>query len=292
MRNIFLFIRRFFTVIVFFILQAVCLWFLVNYNKFHRAKGIAAANEVTGWFNSRYNTIEDFFRMKEENRRLLRLNDSLMNLLPSNFIPNDTSSYLTRDSIPYDTLGHYRHYLWREAQVVYGSVNSEKNYVQINRGSNQGIKDNMGVFSSDGGLVGQVVNVSPNYAQVMTLLHVQNKVNVLVKKTGNSGTLSWDGADPRYLTLVNIPKSDSLATGDTIVTGKYSLSFPPGHLVGTVAEIVKDNSTNFYVLKIKAAANFSNLQQVMVVENLQYTDQDQLLQDTRRKIDDTKKPSR
>lgn len=253
---------------------------------------MGAANEVTGWFNSKYNNVEDFFKMKEENRRLLRMNDSLMNQLPSNFVKNDTSSVVTRDSIPYDTLGHYRHYVWREAQVVYSTVNAEKNYVQINRGSNQGIKDNMGVFSSGGGLIGQVVNVSPNYSQVMSLLHVQNKVNVLVKKTQNSGTLFWDAKDPRFLTLINIPKSDSLAKGDTIVTGNYSLSFPPGHFVGTVEEIVKDNSTNFYVLKIRTGANFSNLQQVMVVENLQYADQEQLLQETKKKVDDAKKTSR
>ncbi|MBN8878670.1 MAG: rod shape-determining protein MreC [Sphingobacteriales bacterium] len=292
MRNIFLFIRRFFTVIVFLILQAVSIWFLFNYNKFHRAKGLSAANEVTGWFNSKYNNVEDFFKMKEENRRILRMNDSLINLLSSNFVKNDTGRVVVRDSVAYDTTGQYRHYVWREAQVLYNTVNAEKNYVQLNRGSNQGIKDNMGVFSSDGGLVGQVVNVSSNYSQVMSLLHVQNKVNVLVKKTKSSGTLSWDGKDPRFLTLNNIPKSDSLVKGDTILTGNYSLSFPPGHMVGTVEEIIKDNSTNFYVLKIRTAANFSNLQQVMVVENLQYADQEQLFQDTKKKVDDAKKTSR
>ena len=172
---------------------------------------------------------------------------------------------------------------------MYNTVNSEKNYVQINRGFSQGVRDNMGVFSSDGGLVGQVVNVSPNYSQVMSLLHVQNKVNVMVKKTTSSGTLSWDGKDPRYLSLGSIPKSDSLVKGDTILTGNYSLSFPPGHMVGTVAEIVPDPTTNFYVLRIKTAANFQDLQQVMVVENLQYEDQDNLLKETKKIIEDPKK---
>ena len=250
------------------------------------------ANEATGWFNSKYNTLEDFFKMKEENRRLLKMNDSLINLLPSNFTSNDTSITITADSIPYDTLGNFRHYAWREAQVMYNTVNSEKNYVQLNRGANQGIKDNMGVFSSDGGLVGQVVNVSANFSQVMSLLHVQNKVNVLVKKTQSSGTLSWDGKDPRFLTLSSIPKSDSLVKGDTILTGKYSLSFPPGHLVGTVAQIIPDPSTNFYVLKIRPTANFQNLQQVMIVENLQEAEQRQLISDTKKKIEDPKKTNR
>ena len=292
MRNIFLFIRRFFTVIVFLVLQVVALWFLFTYNRFHKSKGLGVASEATGWFNSRYNTLEDFFKMKEENRRLLKMNDSLINLLSSNFTKIDTAVTILKDTIPYDTLGNFRHYAWREAQVLYSTVNSEKNYVQINRGANQGMKDNMGVFSSDGGLVGQVVNVSPNFSQVMSLLHVQNKVNVQVKKYKISGTLSWDGKDPRFLTLTNIPKSDSLIKGDTIVTGNYSLSFPPGHLVGTIAEIIPDPSTNFYVLKILAEANFQNLQHVMVVENLQYNDQDNLLKETKKKIEDPKKSSR
>lgn len=292
MRNILLFIRRFFTVIVFLALQVVALWFLFTYNRFHKSKGLGIASEATGWFNSRYNTLEDFFKMKEENRRLLKMNDSLINLLSSNFTKIDTAVTILKDTIPYDTLGNFRHYAWREAQVLYSTVNSEKNYVQINRGANQGMKDNMGVFSSEGGLVGQVVNVSPNFSQVMSLLHVQNKVNVQVKKYKISGTLSWDGKDPRFLTLTNIPKSDSLIKGDTIVTGNYSLSFPPGHLVGTIAEIIPDPSTNFYVLKILAVANFQNLQHVMVVENLQYDDQDNLLKETKKKIEDPKKSSR
>nr|ALS90671.1 rod shape-determining protein MreC [uncultured bacterium] len=292
MRNIFLFIRRFFTFFVFLILQAVALWFLFTYNKFHKAKGLGVANEVTGWFSTRYNTVEDFFTMKEENRRLLKMNDSLLNLLSSNFVQVDTTVTLTKDSIPIDTTGTLRQYAWREAQVLYNTINSDKNYVQINRGSNHGIRDNMGVFSSDGGLVGQVVNVSPNFSQVMSLLHVQNKVNVLVRKSGSTGTLFWDGKDPRFLSLKDIPKSDSLVKGDTIVTGKYSLSFPPGHLVGTVAEIIPDQSTNFYVLKIRPAAHFQNLQHVMVVENLYYDDQLKLFRETKTKVDDPKRSAR
>lgn len=292
MRNILFYIRRHFTTIVFLVLQAIAIWFLVTYNRFYRARGQGIANEMTGWVNSKYNNVEDFFRMKEENKRLLKMNDSLMNLLASNFVRTDTSSRLVRDSLPFDTLGHYRHYIWRDAQVIYNTVNAEKNYMQINRGSKQGIKDDMGVFSSNGGLVGKVVNVSPDYSQVMSLLHVKNSVNVLVKKTGHAGNLLWDAKKPNLLTLTGIPKSDSLVRGDTIVTGLFSLSFPPGHLVGTVEEIVIDNSTNFYVLKIRTAANFSDLQQVMVVENLQYDAQDELLQETRKKVDESKKNTR
>lgn len=292
MRNIFLFIRRYFTFLFFLALQALALWFLFSYNRFYRARGLGVANEVTGWFNKRYNTVEDFVNRGEETRRVHKMNDSLVNLLSSNFLNHDTATRTTIDSIPFDTTGAYRRYLWRNAQVTYSSVNEQKNYIQIDKGSNDGIKDEMGVIGSDGSLVGKVINVSARYSQVMSLLHVQNKISVLVKKTRSSGTISWNAKDSRYLTLNNIPKSDSIMKGDTIITGSYSLNIPPGWMVGTVAEIVPDASTNFYVLKIKTAANFSDLQQVFVVENLQYAEQKKLLDDTRKKVDDPKQNTR
>jgi rod shape-determining protein MreC len=85
--------------------------------------------------------------------------------------------------------------------------------------------------------------------------------------------------------LNNIPKSDSIIIGDTIVTGNYSLSIPPGKMVGTVAGITEDKATNFYILKIRTTANFQDLQQVFIVENLQYDEQEKLLEGTRKKVD-------
>jgi rod shape-determining protein MreC len=284
LRNIFLFIRRYFTFFTFLVLQVAALWFLFTYNRFHRAKGLGVANEVTGWFNTRYNTVEDFFKMREENKRVHKLNDSLMNMLRANFVKKDATTILVKDSIPYDTLGHYRQYFQRNAQVVYSTVNSEKNYIQINKGSKDGIKDDMGVFNSDGSLVGKVINVSANFSVVMSLLHVQNKVSVLVKKTKSAGIISWDAKDPGFLTLTNIPVSDSIVIGDTIITGTYSLSIPPGKMVGTVAEINRDKATNSFILKIRTAANFSDLQQVFIVENLQYDEQEKLMEETKKKM--------
>lgn len=292
MRNIFLFIRRYFTFFTFLALQAVALWFLFNYNRFHRAKFLGVATEVTGRINKQYDKLENFFSLEEENRRVHQLNDSLLNLLPANFRKTDTSGRLIQDSIPYDTLGHYRRYYIRNATVIYNTVNAEKNYLQLDRGSNQGVRDNMAVVGSDGSAVGTVVNVSPNFCQVMSLLHVQSRVNASLKKSGNFGTVEWNGRDPRYLTLKGIPKSIDVQKGDTVLTSIYSFNFPPGYMVGTIADVVTDKSTNFYTLQVKTAANFYNLQQVFVIENLQYDEQVQLNKDTKKEMEEAKKSTR
>ncbi|HWC54295.1 MAG TPA: rod shape-determining protein MreC [Chitinophagaceae bacterium] len=288
MRNIFLFFRRYSVFFAFLFLQIISLWFLFTYNRFHRAKFLGVASEITGRINTQYNRIEDYFSLKQENKRLHHLNDSLLNLLQSNFIRPDTGVRIVKDTIPYDTLGHYRHYYFRDAAVIYNTVSSQKNYMQLNRGSKQGIKDNMAVISSDGYPVGIVVNVSSNFSEVMSLLHIQNTVNASLKKSGEFGTLQWDGKDPRFLTLKNIPKSVKVNKGDTVLTSIYSYNFPPGYMIGTVADISVDNVTGFFILKVKTAADFFNLQQVHVIENMQYDEQLQLFNDTKKKMEQPK----
>lgn len=288
MRNIFHFIRRYFTFLTFLVLQFFALSILFKYNKHHRAVFLGRANELTGYFNTKYDRIDDYFHLKEENERLHRMNDSLLANLPINFTTLDTSSRTVSDTTLVDSVAVIKRFEWREAKVVSNSVIEQNNYIQIDRGNKYGIRDKMAVLNSDGSAVGMVINVSDNFSQVMSLLHRQSRVSVMMKKSGNTGTIEWDGKSPLSLTLRNIPKSDSVTIGDTVLTSIHS-GFPSGFIVGTVAEKVDDKSTNFYVLMIRPAANFQNLQRVHVVENLQRDEQVKLDKETRKRIDEINK---
>lgn len=292
MRNIFLFLRRYRTFLVFVFLQVVSLWFLFNYNRFHRAKFLGIANEITGRINAQYNKMEDYFNLKEENRKVHRYNDSLLNLLRENFMRRDTTLQMINDSLFLDTAGKNRRYFSRPATVVYSTVSSPKNFIQLNRGLAQGIKDNMAVISSDGSAVGVVVNVSANFSQVMSLLHVQSTVSASLKKSGDVGTVEWDGKDPRFLIMKRVPKSADIKKGDSVLTSRVSFNFPPGFMIGTITDLKLDNTTGMYLLKLKTAANFYNLQQVHIIENLDYDEQVKLNMDTKRQIEEIKKVPR
>jgi rod shape-determining protein MreC len=289
MRNVFLFIRRYFTFVTFLVLQGLALFMISRFNKFHHAILGGKANEITGFFNKRVDKMNDFISQGEENKRLHKLNDSLLNLLKENFVTTDSSARLITDSIQYDTTAPIRKYIYRNAKVVYNSTRFDKNIIQIDRGSNQGVKDNMIVFNSDDCFVGRVVNVSANFSSVMSLLHADIRLNGSLKKTGEFGTVSWDGKDPRYVTLTGIPKGVEVKPGDTILTSTYTFDIPPGRIIGTVQAIVKDNSSNFYNLKIKTATNFYKLQYVHVVENI-FRDEQVNLDAETKKLLEGKKP--
>jgi hypothetical protein len=55
-------------------------------------------------------------------------------------------------------------------------------------------------------------------------------------------------------------------------------------MIGTIDEIVKDKSTNNYILYLKSTANFYNLQYVNAIENLQREEVDQLLKNANIKV--------
>lgn len=281
MRNIFLFIRRYFNFLFFLVLQIIALSFLVRYNKFHEAAFMGVANEITGRVSERYSNVEYYFHLKKENEALARRNEALLNQLRADYQAPDTATVLVKDTVAYDTLGHFRRFLYREAMVVNNSATLQNNYITIHRGENQGVQKDMGVISSDG-LVGTVVNVSENFAVVMSLLHRQSSVSAKMKKTGEVGKVQWEGNSPLYITLTNVPKSVQVQRGDSVVTSGYSLRFPEGILVGTVDAIMDDKASNFYTMRLKTAANFFNLGHVYVIENLQKEEQKKLEEATRK----------
>src|SRR3982751_6679191 len=108
MRNIFLFIRRYFNFLFLLLLQGFCIYLIVHYNKYHNAVASGFMNELTGKINTQYNKVDYYFQLKKTNEQLAKDNERLRNLLKENFGKPDTSLKLVTDSIPYDTLGNKR----------------------------------------------------------------------------------------------------------------------------------------------------------------------------------------
>jgi len=275
MKNIFVFIRRYFNFLFFLVLQIVSLVLLVQYNDTHEAAFAGVSNEVTGHINEQYNKIQNYFHLKENNRLLLEENTRLKNMMGINFEGPDSTRIAVLDSLIRDTLGRQRKYLWLPAKVVSNTISQQYNYITLHRGTEQGIKKDMAVICSQG-VVGTVIDVSENYSRVMSLLHRNSKVSSMLKKSRVAGTVEWDGKDPHYLTLKNIPKSTPVAKGDSVVTSNYSANFPSDIIVGTVVEVLKDPSSNFYIIRLRAATNFYSLEYVNLVENVQWAEQRRL----------------
>jgi rod shape-determining protein MreC len=280
MRNIFLFIRRYSNFVLFIVLQIIALYFLFTYNKTHEAAFMGVAGEVTGRVSEKYNGIEYYFKLKKTNEALVQENVRLRQMLRENYEAVDTASKIVVDSIRIDSLLKFQKYQYLQAKVVGSFVSTQTNYYTIHRGANQGVKRDMGVISPMG-IVGRVTNTSANFATVMSLLNRQFKVDAKLKKTGDRGSIEWQGDNTQFVIMRNIPKSTRLIKGDTVLTSELSSIFPPNIMVGFVESILQDESSNFFTLKLKTANNFFNVQYVYVVENLQLDERKELEKNTK-----------
>lgn len=280
MKNIFLFIRRFFVFICFIILQVVCIVMLSNSSKTHQAFFAAAANDVTGKIDKQYSSVRDYLYLKQENDRLHQENARLLNMLKTDYQSSDTSIKFVVDTTIKDTLNRFRKYTYLPAKVVGNTISSQTNYLQLERGSRQGVKRGMSVVSPQG-IVGSVVEVGDNFSKVMSILHRNSTVSAMLKKNNMMGEIVWDGADPHYVYMQKVSRSAQVAKGDTVLTSTYSANYPSLIMVGTVVDIKTDAATSFYQLKVRPSTDFFSIQHVYIIENARFDEQTEL---TNRKV--------
>lgn len=277
MRNIFLFIRRYSTLLLFLLLQGFSIYLIVHYNRYHNAVFSGTANQLTGKVNAQYNRVEDYFHLKKTNDSLLKANERLYNKLRENFQIPDSLSKIVIDSLKIDSLEEHRKYRYLQATVLENSVTTQSNYIVLGRGSNQELKNRMGVIDINNGVVGIITELSGDYAVVMSLMHKDSRINGKLLHGGETGTITWDGKTPNIVSLIDIPKSAKVAKGDTVISSGFSTTFPKGLLIGYVTEVLSEKSKNNYIIKLKTAADFYNLQYVYVIDNKQQEAVKQLL---------------
>lgn len=276
MKNIFLFIKRYFVLICFLLLQVVCILMLSNSSKTHEAFFASTANEFTGPINKKYNSIKEYFSLKKINKQLNEENAALRNMLRSNIEVPDTAVVYYTDSLIKDSLTRYRKYTYLPARVVGNTISSNTNYLMLERGSKQGVEKNMSVISPQG-VVGIVVEVGENYCRVMSLLHKNTRISAMLKKNNSMGDVEWNGEDPHFVTMRKVSKSANAVIGDTVVTNTYSSNFPSNIMIGKIVKITADISTSFNNVTVKTATDFFNIQYVYIIKNIRYHEQEKLL---------------
>ena len=177
MRNLIIFLRRYFNFFLFLLLEVICIVLVFRNNDFQKTAYLNSANNVSARLYNRYNNVQYYFHLKATNDSLVNENSRLHNILRSSY-----DSVTLDDLVKTDTLRTYstdttrkvigietRRYLYHAAKVVNNTINNPINYITIHRGSANGLKPNMGVIGPSG-VVGIVRSVSENYAVVLSLL--------------------------------------------------------------------------------------------------------------------------
>lgn len=269
MRNLITFIWKHYFFFLFLTIEVLCIYLIVQNNYFQKASFVNSSNRVSANILKTSADVEKYFFLKSENEKLAKENAELRSRSLVSFSLLENNQYFVNDT------AFRQKYSYISSKVVNNSTNRRNNYLTLDKGSKQGIKNNMAVITSTG-VVGQIKDVSENFCTVMSLLNSKTTISSKIKKDGSYGPLTWEGENFAYATLHDIPTHVKLTKGDTIVTSAYSLTFPENILIGTVESFERKSGEYFFTVNVKLSTEFKKLSHVYVVTNMMKKEQEEL----------------
>ena len=227
----------------------------------------SGVNAVGGSIYEEATNIRELKTALEENERLQARVDELTE---ENTRLRAEQLELERLRNLYELDTQYMQYNKVGARIIAKDTGSWFSVFRIDKGSADGIKENMNVIAG-GGLVGIITDVGANYATVRSIIDDSSEVSAMAQQSGDTCIVSGDLKlfNEGRLNLGYMEKDDDIKDGDMIVTSNISGKFLPGILIGYATDITVDYSDNLtksgYVIPV---AQFDRLQEVLVITDL------------------------
>lgn len=261
--------------LVFILLETAAVWLISRNSVIQRSDILRSVSAVTNTFSSGAGNVGRYFslgkinrRLSEENVALRRENDRLQAALSDLAVPD---SLLTESPL-FDYI---------PALVVSNSTDRLHNILIINKGKRDGIAEDMGVVT-DRGIIGYILSAGEKYSKVSSILDIDNMASGTLTGSNTFGVIQWDGKTARRTVMHDIPVHTVFSDGDTVVSSGYSLIYPPGIPIGTVAGHRLRDGVN-YDLTIDLFEEFSRLRQVYVVSRRDIQELNDLMDDQQEK---------
>lgn len=100
---------------------------------------------------------------------------------------------LGKDFIHKGQLEMLSNYRLIPAKVVDNSIDKPQNFITINKGTADGVREDMGVACGNG-VVGIVYLVSKHYSVVIPVLNTESNISCAINGRGYFGYLHWRGS--------------------------------------------------------------------------------------------------
>lgn len=246
---------------------------LFGYNSYQNSAWVSTSNRIAGAVYEGEAKILSFFSLTKINEELTARNTYLQ--FEANRLKEEIED-MGADSTKIAGLLNPSQYNIIPAKVVSNSVHKKDNLVTINKGEADGVRKDMGVVSGNG-VVGIVFMTGAHYSIVIPVLSSQSSISCKIDNRGYFGYLKWEGGARNMAYVDDIPRHAHFKLYDRVVTSGYSSVFPPGIGVGKIIHVYNSADGISYRLQVQLYTDFSNLRDVMVIDNGPMKEQLELL---------------
>lgn len=131
----------------------------------------------------------------------------------------------------------------------------------VDRGKSDGVIEGM-VARTSLGVVGQVVQVSDNYAKILLANAPSSAIDAMIQKNRVRGILK--GAADKGYVLYYVLKNADVVVGDRIVTAGIGGVFQSGIPLGTVSAVHSKRRGMFQEIEVAPIVDFGQLEMVFI----------------------------
>lgn len=202
--------------------------------------------------------IAPFAALRDENRILRDRLDLLTRMAEETQAINDENARLRnlldfRKIIPYTSM---------PAQVIGRDPSNWSNSLIIDKGSANGIKQNMAVMSTRG-IVGRIVEIGKYSSKALLITDPNLKVGVLIRRNRQGGVMIGRPGD--RCKIIYIALDSDAKAGDKVITAGFGGVFPKGILVGEIEKVGKEEGRLYKYAIVKPSQDLSKLEEVLCI---------------------------
>ncbi|MGM9567597.1 MAG: rod shape-determining protein MreC [Clostridia bacterium] len=215
-----------------------------------------------------FGNIFDFSTKKSLQAEIDDLNQQLAELKTDSQISSDVESENEKLRELLDLKNSYQTG-WETvaAEVIGREADNWYEKLTINKGSKDGITENMAVVDQNG-LVGKIVNVTEKTSEVQMMIDSGASLGGMLQKSSIEGVLQGIGGGKGLVTMTKLPYNADIQLNDVVVTSGVGGVFPAGLLVGTVVKVNTSSDGLSKEAIIEPYCDFDDIQFVLVIRQL------------------------
>ncbi|MBQ2902171.1 MAG: rod shape-determining protein MreC [Agathobacter sp.] len=225
-------------------------------------------NATGSWIFNTANDFKTLSQVLEENEKLKEQNAELTNQLTIAKIEQYELENLRE---LFDLSEKYPTYEKVAANVIAKDSGNWFSSFTINRGEKDGIMVGMNVLA-DGGLVGIVTDVGPNYSKVRSIIDDANNVSAMVPSTGDNFNVSGNLKTMNEAMVITFSElrdaENSVKIGEPVITSYVSDQYHQGILIGYISSIEFGPNNLTKIGTITPVADFEHLEDVLVIKKI------------------------
>jgi rod shape-determining protein MreC len=152
----------------------------------------------------------------------------------------------------------------KAAQVIGSSGSEQSRSIYIDKGEKDGVRPDMAVITGDG-VIGKILHVYGSTSLVLLISDQSSGVGAIMEKSRLQGILR--GLPSGEIGLEKVMSDEQVPAGELVLTSGGDRIFPKGLPLGRVTKVTQGGDL-FLNIRVKPAANLSQLEEVLVVTKI------------------------